>query len=98
MRCTSTGSGTLPLRKPGILTVLGEVGRGVLDGVLHVGAGHVDGQANLAVAELFDLRLHARPLEQTACSQRAARDLARRRWLYPESDPRAWRNWQTRQV
>ena len=45
---------------------LGEVGRGMLDGVLDVGAGDLDGQPNLAVTELFDLRLHARPLEQTA--------------------------------
>ena len=38
----------------------------MLDGVLDVGAGDLDGEPNLAVAELFDLRLHARPLEQTA--------------------------------
>ena len=50
------------------LDAVGEVGCGVVDGVLDVGAGHVDRQANLAVTELFDLRLHARPLEQTASS------------------------------
>src|SRR5205085_12672806 len=53
----------------------GEVGCGVVDGVLHVGARHLDSQANLAVTELFDVRLHARPLEQTASWLRATRSL-----------------------
>ena len=58
IRCTSTGSGTLPLRKPGILTLPGQVGCRVLHGVLHSIAGDLDGDPDFAVTELFDLRLH----------------------------------------
>src|SRR3954469_12089128 len=68
--------GHLALTEARNLDGIGEVRRGVLDGVLHVGARDLDCQANLAVTELFDLRLHARPLEQTASGLRATRILA----------------------
>ena len=48
----------LSLAEAGDLYAAREVGCGVLHRVLHVGARHLDGEANLAVAELFDLRLH----------------------------------------
>ena len=53
-RETSTGIGTLPLRKPGILTLLGEVGRRVLDRVLDVVPRDLDRQPDAVLRELLD--------------------------------------------
>ena len=58
IRASSTCGGTLPLRKPGILTAVGEVGRRVLDRVLEVGLRDLDRQPDLVVGQLFDLRRH----------------------------------------
>src|SRR5262249_7911509 len=55
-------------------------GSRVLDGVPHVGARNLDREANLAVSELFDLRLHARPLEQTGLGLSRARSAPRPRF------------------
>ena len=62
---TSTGIGTLPLRKPGNLDARGEVGGRVLDGVVDVRARNVDREPDLVVRQLLDLRRHAaiRPAE-----------------------------------
>ncbi len=57
-RWTSTCRGTLPLRKPGIFGRLGEVRRGVLDGVVDVVRRHLDRQPDAVLGELLDLGLH----------------------------------------
>jgi hypothetical protein len=49
----------LALAEAGDLEALREVGRGVLDRVLHVVTGYLDLQPNAVSAELFDLRLHS---------------------------------------
>ena len=52
---TSTGVGTLPLRKPGILTDCREIVRRVLDGVLELVRRHVHRQADAILPELLHL-------------------------------------------
>jgi hypothetical protein len=61
MRETSTGSGTLPFAEAGDLDALGEVGGGVLDGVVDIRTRDVDREPDLVVRQLLDLGAH-RPI------------------------------------
>ena len=53
----------LPGAEAGHLDPVGEVVRGVLDGVVHLARRHLDGQTNAILPELLELGLHRRAIE-----------------------------------
>ena len=70
--CTSTWRGTLPLRKPGIFAVCGEIGRRMLDRVVDVVRRHLNRQAHAIFRQFLDLGLHlaiqADPFRTGSCT------------------------------
>ena len=73
IRCSEHLARHLPGAEAGHPDPVGEVVRRVLDGVVHLARGHLDGQTNAVTLELLELGLHRRAIESGTSGSRARR-------------------------